>query len=414
MRPLIKSLVWTAGLGLVAILLLGLLLVLDSRPLVVEDPQPTRAERLWLRNWIATNRPRVARDEPANQLELSEREVSLLVNELLDRTGQGRARVRLGEARASLALSLKLPLDHLDGYLNLQLELTQAESLPRVESARVAGLPIPGLLVQTLAERALVAIDRSQLIHQVEFAPDRLRVGYEWRPDMMERIGSGFVADLDLPEVLRYQESLDRFAATRPKREPLLLAETLSHLLAQADASGADPVASNRALILALAAYVNGRSIRDPAADGVRSSVRYRPVLLRGRRDLGQHFMTSAAIAIQGNDTLSNLLGWYKEMADSNGGSGFSFPDMTANRAGIRFAQLATESPARAQGLQGFARRGLSEDDFMPPIDGLPEGMSQQRFNERFDEARRQDYQRLIASIDRRIESRPLFRQPPG
>ena len=411
MRLLLKSLLWITGLGLVAALVLGLALALDRRPLVAEPSPPSPAEQTWAADWLAKQRRHHGRAASSNRLELTEPQANLLLNALLGRSGQGQAQVRLGAGRASLALSLKLPLDQLDGYLNLELELVEDDPLPRVESARVAGLPIPGSLAQALVEQALQALDRSQMVHEVRFTPERLTLDYDWHPNMVERFSGGMIASDELPRVLAAQDAIIRYAAAQPGRKPLPLSDLLTHLL-QETANDMDPIAGHRALILALAAYVNGQSIRAPDDDSTEPRARPRLVLLRGRVDLSQHFMTSAALAIQGTDTLSSLVGWYKEMSDANGGSGFSFADMTANRAGIRFARLATENAASARWLQSVARAVLREDDLMPRIDSLPEGLSQARFEDRLGTDKRREYQRLIEQIDRHIESCGLYRQP--
>ena len=413
MRLLLKSLLWITGLGLVAALVLGLALTLDRRPLVAEPSPPSPAEQTWAADWLAKQRRHHGRAASSNRLELTEPQANLLLNALLGRSGQGQAQVRLGAGRASLALSLKLPLDQLDGYLNLELELVEDDPLPRVESARIAGLPIPGSLAQALVEQALQALDRSQMVHEVRFTPERLTLDYDWHPNMVERFSGGMIASDELPRVLAAQDAIIRYAAAQPGRKPLPLSDLLTHLL-QETANDMDPIAGHRALILALAAYVNGQSIRAPDDDSTESRARPRLVLLRGRVDLSQHFMTSAALAVQGTDTLSSLVGWYKEMSDANGGSGFSFADMMANRAGIRFARLATENAASARWLQSVARAGLREDDFMPRIDSLPEGLSQAGFEDRLGTDKRREYQRLIEQIDRHIESRGLYRQSPG
>lgn len=414
MHVLLKSLLWITGVGLVAVLVLGLALALDHRPLVAEPAPLSPAQQRWAADWLATQRAHHAQAASSNRLELTEAQANLLLNALLGRGGQGQAQVRLGAGRASLALSLKLPLDQLDGYLNLELELVEDDPLPRVDSARLAGLPIPGSLAQALIEQAFQALDRAEMVHEVRFTPERLTLDYDWHPDLIERFSGGMIAPDELPRVLAAQEALVRYAAAQPGRQPLPLADLLAYLLLEAADTSADPVTDHRALILALAAYVNGQSIRAPDDDSTASRARPRLVLLRGRVDLSQHFMTSAALAIQGTDALSNLVGWYKELSDANGGSGFSFADMTANRAGIRFARLATESAASARRLQSVAREGLSEDDFMPRLDRLPEGLSRARFEAHLGEDRQREYQRLIEQIDRHIESRRLYLQPPG
>ncbi|MBK5964920.1 hypothetical protein CCR95_12710 [Thiocystis minor] len=408
---------WLAIIIIIVAVTLGALLFLDTQPLVEKDPAITAQEHAWARHWIATNRLRLRGSQSGELITvvLTERETNLLANELLNRLGQGRASLRLDDGRAHLATSLALPWNPLGGFINLELTLVEDGHLPKIETARLAGLPIPGALVQTLADRALTAVESTELLQRVELNDDQIRIAYEWRPDLLERISSGFVAETDLPNLLRYQDYLTRQVARGPRRQPLQLADLLAHLLAKAGAQppSADPIAENRALILTLAAYVNGRTIREPADSATSAKPRHpRPVLLRGRRDLSQHFMTSAALAIQGDDTLSGIMGWYKEMSDAKGGSGFSFADMAANRAGIRLARLATADRESARRVQGIAEQGLTEEDFMPTLDGLPEGIDQRTFAANFGGTNHGDYQRLIVHIDRRIETRRLFREP--
>lgn len=418
MRRSFTILRWLLTIMVVAVLALGIMMLLDRQPIVPVDPVITQAEQTWAKQWLVTNRPRPQQTGKPITLTLSEREANVVVNALIDQFGQGRAQVSLQEGRVQLTASLALPWEELGGFVNLELVLVEdGHHLPKVESARLAGLPLPGALLQTLAERTLTAADRSQLFESVEFKPDQARITYIWHPDLLERIGSELVADTDLPRLLHYQARLEEKAASVPQRRPLVLAELLTALLTEARAQPAsvDPIAENRAVILALAAYVNGRTIHDPA-DTAKSVTPPRPypVLLRGRRDLGQHFMTSAALALQGNDALSSLIGWYKELSDAKGGSGFSFADLAANRAGIRFATLATASTTSARQVQQFATQGVTEEAFMPEIKGLPEGLSQREFEAAYGAAQNPAYQHMVDLIDRRIDACPLLRLPSG
>jgi hypothetical protein len=133
-------------------------------------------------------------------------------------------------------------------------------------------------------------------------------------------------------------------------------------------------------------------------------------VLLDGRVDLAQHFMTSAAIAIRGGDTLSELSGLFKEVADSRGGSGFSFADLAADRARSRFALLATRDPEGARAIQALARRGLAEGDFMPATAGLPEGLNHAQRVAGLSSPASPTYRRLTSQIERRIDALPVHR----
>lgn len=416
MRFLIKkTLSWTFALLLLIALGLVAFVALDSKPLVRAQAAPSAAERAWVMHWIRTNHPQTRRAETLNTLSLTEHQANLLLDTFADKIGKGRARVRLGDGKAYLTASLRLPFDQSERYLNIQIELVENGHLAKVQSARVAGLPIPGILVETLADRAIHALDRAQLIRQVDLAPDALRIRYVWQPDMLERIGSGLVPEADLPGVLAFQSRLEVLAATHPSGTPIELADLLSDLLSQAGKHAqANPVAANRALILALTAYVNGHVIQTPTEQATKPAIRPRQVVLHGRGDLSQHFMTSAALTLQGNDALSSLVGWYKELSDANGGSGFSFADMTANRAGIRFARLATESQDSARRLQAMAGDGLSTNDFMPAIQDMPEGMAESSFASSFGDRKTGQYQRMLTHIDQRIDASRLFQPSPG
>ncbi len=96
--------------------------------------------------------------------------------------------------------------------------------------------------------------------------------------------------------------------------------------------------------------------------------------------------MYSVALQLFGNSKASDAIGELKEFLDSNpGGSGFSFADLMADRAGTRFARLATESEASGTALYKTPLpTALTENDFMPQIQGIPEGISADLFNENY------------------------------
>ncbi len=413
MRTPFQPLSWLLTLILLAIIGLALLIFLDSRPLVPLDQPLSAADRAWAKQWLATARPRGLRDGERVTLSLSEREANILASYLIDKLGQGRVAVRLEQDQGRLAASLGLPWDPNGSFINLELTLVAAEPLPRIAQARLAGLPLPAGLVETLAGRLMEALDQSRLLQHVDIRPELALLTYEWHRDALANVGSGLVSADDRARMIRYQGLLVSDLAERPKRDPVPLSELLTLVVAAAaEPTGGDPVAENRAAILALAAYVNRQTIRDPTAGQVDSPHPvFRPVLLGGRRDLAQHFMTSAALAAQGGAALSDLVGLFKEVSDSQGGSGFSFPDLAADRAGTRFAMLATGDTRGARAAQAAARSGLTEDHIMPSIADLPEGMNQTAFAAAFKDTRSPAYRRITDRIDRSIDALPLFQK---
>ena len=94
-------------------------------------------------------------------------------------------------------------------------------------------------------------------------------------------------------------------------------------------------------------------------------------------------------------------------MTDARSGSGFSFNDMAANRAGTRFGERLLQDPVA---LQGRLAGGVRDEDLIPPVQDLPEFMPEAEFVRRFGGVGAPAYNALLADIDRRIAALPLLR----
>lgn len=125
-------------------------------------------------------------------------------------------------------------------------------------------------------------------------------------------------------------------------------------------------------------------------------------VRLGGRIDLRRHFVISAALHAASDEGPAFVMGEMKELLDSGrGGSGFSFDDLAADRAGIRFA-------ARLLGADRAAWRDMSaaltsEDVVFPDIEALPSGLTQAEFLRRFGAVDSAPYVAMLDKIDARI-----------
>jgi hypothetical protein len=169
-------------------------------------------------------------------------------------------------------------------------------------------------------------------------------------------------------------------------------------------------VNENRGALLALGLYVAGNDIARlfpearawPRPDG-------RSFLLLGRDDLAKHFIVSAAAAASAGVPAADALGLYKEFNDAGGGSGFSFADLAADRAGTTFGQAATVSVAEAQRIQQRIQTGLVDADIMPAVGGLPENLSQADFVRRYRGPQQPAYDALLKEINDRIAALPMF-----
>lgn len=178
----------------------------------------------------------------------------------------------------------------------------------------------------------------------------------------------------------------------------------------QSPASGT-LVQQNRGAIMALGIALGHERLSrfvglDQQSDLVRSAASLRAgTALRGREDWARHYTLSAALAVLGHPFISDAGGLVKEQLDFlSGGSGFSFGDLAADRAGVRFAAAATRSDPDAKSMRDRIRAGFAVDHFFPLIADLPENLTVAQFRERYGAAGSEPYREQVAEIERRID----------
>jgi hypothetical protein len=134
---------------------------------------------------------------------------------------------------------------------------------------------------------------------------------------------------------------------------------------------------------------------------------------LAGRQDFVRHFVLSAGIHAASTERAVVGLGELKELLDSSpGGTGFSFDDMAANLAGVRFAALLMDAPPAT--WPGLAAAITAESDVMPPVEGLPAGLDAEAFEAAYGDIDSRAYRELLAEIEGRIDALPLHRRMPA
>jgi hypothetical protein len=103
---------------------------------------------------------------------------------------------------------------------------------------------------------------------------------------------------------------------------------------------------------------------------------------LRAREDLLVHFACSAAAALLVGPGPAEAAGIAKEIADRRpGGTGFSFADLLADLAGIRFAAWVKADPKARLERLGKEFRGA---DFCPDPSKEPEGLDEEAFDKEY------------------------------
>jgi hypothetical protein len=126
---------------------------------------------------------------------------------------------------------------------------------------------------------------------------------------------------------------------------------------------------------------------------------------MRGRQDMTRHFFVAAELVGLGGSDFARGAGLAKELSDSRGGTGFSFCDMAANEAGIRFAEAVLTGKLS---LDDVAQR-FTVEGFLPPVDSLPEKMQADEFAERFGGTGDRRYGAQMENIKAQIAALPGY-----
>ena len=416
MGPLRIVFIIMAGLALAAMLAVGM--VVERTASVQAGPAVATQDVERALQLVRSHDPRQQRPGILRVVQADQRDVELLLDHAAKRWPGFAVSAQFQQGLALLKISAPMPWAKEQLWLNIDARLLEGPGLPAVQRLRFGSLPVPGWCAEPLMGWLLArrgwGVDTSlarDVVRRVDIRPGKIVVFYAWQDDTSQRLLAALVPLADQQRLRIYSDRLVELVAEEPVGSAVSLARLLPPLFERArqrTADGGDAALENRAAILTLAFYANqlGLSAIVPAA---RAWPRPRPltVTLADRTDTPLHYLISAAIAAEAGSPLADAVGLYKENADSRGGSGFSFNDLAADRAGTRFGDLAVREPERAQ-RQLSAH--LNEPDLLPDVSDLPEALSASEFSRRFGAVGAPAYRRLLAEIEARLDRLPLLR----
>ena len=396
----------------------SLYLAVDREPMVRRAAEVTPANIQRAKQIIEQNNPRGLRSGNRQSVTISQQDLDLAANYLAYFYANGSARLILHNDKAELTASLRPPRIPVIFYFNVTAVLIEGAPMPHCEQFLVGRLEIPGFIADWFVKRVLTrflgedAIEAAvQSIKQVDLKNGQLAIAYEWQSKLRDKLRSAAISPDDQERLHAYHERL-ALMSKAPKAKGVSLTELVVALfeLAEVRSRQGGEAAENRAAILVLAFYVNGQPLGKilPAANDWPQPAG-QAVTLNGRDDFAKHFIVSAALAANAGGPLSDAVGLYKEIEDSRGGSGFSFNDIAADRAGTRFGEYAVIGSSVRQ-LQQRLSAGISEKDIMPATQDLPEFMPEAEFKRRFGGVGAPEYKKTMAEIDRRVAALPLYR----
>jgi uncharacterized protein YfiM (DUF2279 family) len=394
--------------------LASLLVIAERQPLVSRSETIAPSSIADARRVLASNDPsRLRRGDERTAL-LPARLIDTAINHFASRSLGGRgAFVVVGDC-GELRLSVPLHALPETRYLNLSAVIAAADGRPRIATASLAALPLPAWLAELITAAVIRAAGMTEqwqvaerAIRRVDFdaTAGNVVVRYVWQPELLEQARSLAITPADTAHLRAAQTALAGLLDHRSGAASVPLAQVLAPLLR--GCSERSP-RCGRAALLVLAGHVSGNSLSQVLPEA-RSWTRPRRVKLslHGRHDSAQHFVVSAALAAWAGEPAADAVGLDKEMRDARSGSGFSFADLAADRAGTRFGELVADGSPR---LQAAVQRPLSDGDLAPSLAGLPEGLSAAEFERRFAAPESASYRQVAAEIERRLTAMPLYR----
>lgn len=403
-------------------------LALDRAPMVPERGRLSFDDLQRARDLFARYDPRRMTPEEITTITASVAELNTVIGAAVASFPQARSAVAVGGADIRIDATLELPLrdNPVGRFINLQAGIEPSGLGLNIRRLRIGTIDVPPVLAGQALRLGLdyfIGDGRGKEIlasvKSIDVTGDLVSIVYRPPRDLVEDVQAAArraIAAAD-PDAVRvyYRRVHQMVISGQVSRQSLAIyVGEIFHLAAQRSA-GADPVEENKAAVLALAMYFGDErfervtgAVRTGDLEGLVPRVGH--VRLEGRRDWVQHFLVSAALAIAGGDGVANVIGEAKEINDADGPSGFSFTDIGADRAGVRFAERATASRASARALQQALARTGDEGAFFPRIGDLPEGLSEAAFRSRFGDMNTAEYRRLVAEIDRRIAAIPVYR----
>ncbi|MDD1649758.1 MAG: hypothetical protein LUO80_05120 [Methylococcaceae bacterium] len=432
----IRKLAWSfvpagiaGGVLIGAVMLLGRLSVSEA-PLAFEPNVLNMSEKRAMAARIRDSRPPPG--EPRS-VRLADHEIDGLVNSALGRIRGGhKARLHFAPSESWIELSLAGPARWDRRFLNVRLAgdffIDNGHFHIGLHQLRLGRFDVPPPALRLVAGMLHGMVMDDPQLHRIMGAMEAVRI----EPGALELVFEpGAIGRQVIPSLVQLLWQRPDVAVETGLYLRQLL-QTASDLPPDADGFGRlmeeafrlarqrspsrDPRLENRAAIFALAIMLGHEGLEPLVGEILDEAMRSRirstmgSVTLRGRRDWPRHFLVSAALKLLSNEPMSDRVGLFKEQIDSKqGGSGFSFADLLANMAGLRFAVGAITSEEGARRLQSTLAQGFQVDDFFPEAKDLPEGIPAPLFQKKYGGVGGPGYHRMVEEIQRRLDSLPAI-----
>lgn len=423
---------WLLRLPLVALAVLGMLTaaVVSSEPRVGPSPSPTPMDSVHAHQLASAVID--ALKDPSRNHTVTMTQAQLDALERLANHGVGWVRPRFQIDRDGATADITIDLGH-KGYLNLSAHVDESENGFPSLAFRIGSVPVPSNLTRWLLNQSVIALDlpptpEARLDRFItRFAvpePGKAVVNIQPDPELFEglkAIAPRFSTSTE-PELVRfyYNSLLDRDMRSGVGAKSFATFVNTTFRIVVQRSERSDPAAETRAALVALTMITLGPDAKALARMVTPFDAPCIPepsmFTLAGRTDLPKHFSLSAALSILFADRFSRAAGEWKELSDSasGGGSGFSFVDLMADRAGLRLGMAANGDRALLKEMQ-YALAYVGDDRLLPTasLQRLREGMSSKDFEDKYVSIGDERYRQIVARIDQELDRIPLYKVTP-
>jgi len=356
---------------------------------------------------------------------LTQPDINLAANYLFNRYRKSAVKIELKDNVIRFIVTMTLPKNYLGQYLNISFRFGNQgnNELPNLIKFKAGELLLPAKFAAFIIDNIIrhtslneYFILATRPIKSIIINQQNVTISYYSSLENLIQAQNALAQGGNNTNLDVYQQKLDDVIARHDSTWRLSLADLLKPLfiLAYQRSNFDSAIDENKMAIITINNYVNRKETKRffslPIAT-INTDKRY-PTFLYKRIDLAQHFIGSAAITASMNDQVSKAVGEEKELSDAKGGSGFSFIDLAADKAGTRFGEMATSSPENARKLQKKMSEIKDYTDFMPDPSDLPEHMDDTEFKLRFESLDSSAYQELSKMIDGRILATPIYSIP--
>lgn len=403
---------------------------LDDTPLVTKGPTVEVQDINSAKEFLQQYDPRNLPDGKITVINANQRQINTALAAALAAAPFLKARIvpsRFGLLGAVTA-SPPIPDNPFGKYVNVRMLIESSTDGLQIGRLSIGEIEVPTAIVRPvfiLVMDQLAGAGRGkaflETIRSVQVTGSQVRIVYRPKDGLLDDLKTAAketVAAGD-PKITKiYWQEIHEIHKAMPTGGRVSMVQYLQPMfsLAKQRSAGGNPVEENKAAIFAMAMFFGDirlerfiGKVREGKYLGGPDKASH--VRLQDRHDWVQHFLLSAGLTLAGGRGIADFIGEAKEVQDAtNKISGFSFTDLAADRAGVRFAEIATGSADAARRLQEFLSRPIGEKQFFPEIRDLPEGLTAAQFKSRYGERDSAEYQRMVAEIDRRIATIPIFR----